>query len=178
MTNNLTEPSPGDPISATLMRELIRTVRANRLIQGKNVLLGRGPNGTVVNVAVPAPSPSKKPKDVGRFAIVSKTDPDAPDEPPTKVMTNCYYDVGGKTYDMEDQDLPEVEEDAELFVALKVAATGYVVSAEIETYETFAALQSAQADRDYYVIPLYKLAASGAVLVDFRVGPSASMGEF
>lgn len=53
MTTHLTEPSPGDPISATLMRELIRTVRANRIIKGKNVLLGRGPNGTVVNVDVP-----------------------------------------------------------------------------------------------------------------------------
>ena len=53
MTNHLTEPFPGDPISATLFRELIRTVRACRIIGGKNVLLCRGPNGTVVNVDVP-----------------------------------------------------------------------------------------------------------------------------
>lgn len=53
MTNHLTEPSPGDPISATLMRELIRTVRASRIIGGRNVRCGYGPNGTVVNVDVP-----------------------------------------------------------------------------------------------------------------------------
>ena len=178
MTNHLTEPFPGDPISATLFRELIRTVRACRIISGKNVSCGYGPNGTVVNCVATSSSTSKKPKDVGRFAIISKRDEEAPDEPPKKVMTNCYYDVGGKTYDMGDQNLPHGSHNNTVYVALRVVARGPSVSASIASYEDFEKLKEAQEDQGYYTHPLYAIDKNRKVIVDFRVGPGASMGEF
>lgn len=51
-------PNPGDRISASLLREIIRCLKANTPIQGPGILLARGPNGTTVSLA-DAPCPKK-----------------------------------------------------------------------------------------------------------------------
>lgn len=47
-----TPPPPGKPVSATLIRQLIASIRERTLLPGKNVRLKRGPNGTTVDCMV------------------------------------------------------------------------------------------------------------------------------
>ena len=179
MNNNLTVPSPGDPISATLMRELIRTVRALRIIGGRNVRCGYGPNGTVVNVDVPAPSPSKKP-DRTRYAIksITETTPGSSSSTLTLTLKNLYYDIRCQTYVATDEDV-EINKSGAAFVALEISksSSGYPPEATLVTYTSFNAMQQAQKDFSKAVIPLYKF-TDGAVECDFRTGPSVQAWEF
>ena len=120
----------------------------------------------------------------GRFEIVSiaadETDDESQEKTYTVSLRNCYYDVGGKTYEAQG-----VDEDGVLsidgvadgdIVALKVG------SAEERTDELIcvsglSSLQGEQDKLDFYTLPLY-LVANGNVTCDFRTGPCCSMGEF
>lgn len=113
----------------------------------------------------------------GRFALSSVPDPDDPTKSVT-MLVNCYYDIGGKTYMIPDQPVPPQSGASGGFVCLKLAATGSVQFGTVVFYSSIPELQEAQEDRMYYVIPLYKMDKDGNVLVDFRLGPSASQGEF
>ena len=178
MTNHLTEPSPGDPISATLIRELIRTVRAIRIIGGRNVRCGYGPNGTVVNVDVPAPSPSKKP-DRSRYAIksITETTPGSSSSTLKLTLKNLYYDIRCQTYVATDEDV-EINKSGAAFVALQISkGTGGLPDATLVNYTSFEAMQQAQKDFSKAVIPLYKF-TDGALECDFRTGPSVQAWEF
>lgn len=113
----------------------------------------------------------------GRFEISVSEDEESGEIAATFV--NPYYDVGGKTY--EASSVSSVTITGACILALNVNATGSSGTepgATIETYADLSALQSAQADRDYYISPLYELDADGKVVCDFRTGPVISMGEF
>ena len=113
----------------------------------------------------------------GRFDItIEEGEEDEDSEPShTATFSNCYYDVGGKTYETS---VEELELSGGEIVALKVTATGSSPSAEIVTYGSLADLQSAQGNKDYYVRPLYKIGSEFAIECDFRTGPTFDMGEF
>ena len=198
MSRVLAEPSAGQPISATFFAELLREVRANRPLNGKNVSTVRTPNGTHISAVGESRAASIK-KIPGRFEIKSIT----PDDPPesggggvssaqneeeeeertyTVKFENPYYDIGGKTYEMpanEDVDPPAVEisgvKDGDIIV-LKVKA-GESRSEELATVSSLSALQQLQEDVAYYSIPLYKV-KGGKVVCDLRTGPISGMGEF
>lgn len=93
----------------------------------------------------------------------------------TASFSNCYYDVGGKTYETV---VGSIELSRGGIIALKVTATGTAPSAEIVIYDSIADLQSAQEDRYYYIRPLYKISSDFAIECDFRTGPTFDMGEF
>lgn len=179
MLTALPEIDPKDDLSATYMRRLVRYVRSITPIQGPGIMLARGPNGTVFSGNPCEKKPVSKRADVGRFAIVWKRDPDVPSAPAVRTMVNCYFDVGGKTYLIDDIPFPPpAGAESDYYYALVINAVGTSVVGYVETYRTFLELQNAQSDRIRYVVPLYKIATDGTVLVDFRVGPSAIMGEF
>ena len=54
MRNLPPEPSPGDKVTAELVRELIRCIKERQLIRGPGYSLQSGPNGTVLKLAAPA----------------------------------------------------------------------------------------------------------------------------
>ena len=108
----------------------------------------------------------------GRFAISLSED----DESVSASFANPYFDVGGKTYEM--QSGTSVTVSGACILALKVTATGTYPSAEIVSFENLSALQNAQASRAYCISPLYKLDADFKVVCDFRTGPVIAMGEF
>lgn len=111
----------------------------------------------------------------GRFAITIT----GSTAPFSATFDAPYFDVGGKTY--EASSVSSVTITGACILALRVTATGSSGTepgATIETYANLGALQSAQADLDYYVSPLYELDADGKVVCDFRTGPVIAMGEF
>ena len=109
----------------------------------------------------------------GRFDI--QIEPESSSTSLTASFSNCYYDVGGKTYEAV---VGSIELSRGGIIALKVTATGTAPSAEIVIYDSIADLQSAQEDRYYYIRPLYKISSAFAVECDFRTGPTFDMGEF
>ena len=113
----------------------------------------------------------------GRFDISIEEGEEDEDSEPSHAATfsNCYYDVGGKTYETS---VEELELSGGEIIALKVTARGSSPSAEIVTYGSLADLQSAQGNKDYYVRPLYKIGSEFAIECDFRTGPTFDMGEF
>lgn len=186
MNFNLREPNPGDRISANLIREIVRAIRALTPIPGHRMKTKSGPNGTVYDVNDEVNRRQGKEPDKGRYAIESITvnDPgetaegEDPD-PSTADITfeNTYYRVGGKTFEGAETGIDGVELPA--IVALKVSATGsQPPTSTVESYENIAALQEAEEDQNYYIFPLYSLDDSGSVECDFRIGPETSMGEF
>lgn len=89
---------------------------------------------------------------------------------------NCYFMVGGLLYGGPNST------PGSGINALKIPCSGYdaASNATMEAYSSLEALQAAQSDYSYYIIPLWNLVQSGSRLVavaDFRSCPSASMGE-
>ena len=195
-------PSADQPISATLIREIIRSIRAITPIQGKNVSLSYTPNGVVINAAgtsstvVPSPSPNPPSRFSIAEVIKEYSEPEDEDESPTLIklslkLANLYYRVGGKSYsisvttagnqdivtvyDIDDTAAPEKP-----IVALKVNLSGDAPSASLVAYKDLAALNAAEQNLNYYIQPLYFVEAqSGAISCDLRIGPpDINAGEF
>jgi len=181
MNFNLREPNPGDRISANLIREIVRAIRALTPIPGHGMKTSTGPNGTVYSASAPKHSRIEKSSDLGRYRIESievEVPDEGSDDPASASITfaNTYFRVGGKTYEGADSasgvELPAI-------VPLKVSAGAVSVpTTEIASYPTLAALQADEADRNFYVFPLYSLDEYGSVECDFRTGPETSMGEY
>lgn len=89
---------------------------------------------------------------------------------PTDVVTgfqNCYWQNGGVTVLMSDQDIPGTAG----YIALKAGATPSTTgTATLECYATLAAMQTAQRDRGYFIVPLYRV-ASAKITLDMRRMP-------
>lgn len=73
--SNMTRPVAGNPISATLIRQLIADVRANRIIGGIGLRTRRTSNGTHVDLANAATS-TRSPKEAKPWTFMRKEDPD------------------------------------------------------------------------------------------------------
>lgn len=185
-----TAPAPGKPVSAGFFARLIAWVKSGQLIEGVGYRLKRTPNGTSLILNPSKGVTALATKTPGRFEILSITanEPQENDEEEeqertyTVAFTNPYYDIGGKTYEIQvdeeaDQPAAYIEEvnDGDIIV-LKIKA-GESRSEELVTVGTLLELQQLQDDVAYYSIPLYKI-DGGSAVCDFRTGPISGMGEF
>ena len=102
-----TAPAPGSPVSASLIGEIIAAIRARTLLRGRGYRLKETPNGTVLDIDAQARAAAAVAADKGRFAIVSITEEEGSEEQQktyTVEFRNPYYDVGGRTYEMEGEE--------------------------------------------------------------------------
>lgn len=176
MIDHTREPSGGQDVSATQIREIIRAVRANRLIPGPNVNLKWTPNGTVVSSS--APSRQKRNPDRTRYAIksITETTPGSSSSTLKLTLKNLYYDIRCQTYVATDEDV-EINKSGAAFVALQISKSGGLPDATLVKYTSFEAMHQAQKDFSKAVIPLYKF-TDGKLECDFRTGPSVQAWEF
>lgn len=108
----------------------------------------------------------------GRFELTTETDSGGSS---LLKFENPYYDVGGLTY--EGPTTTGIPGNFTGVVALRVDMTGESPSADVVPYLSIPSMRAAQANRSYYILPLYQL-DGGSVKCDFRVGPPAVAGEF
>lgn len=94
---------------------------------------------------------------------------------PVARLVNCYYQVGGSTRKLSDFSVPS---NANGIAALKIDATTVDDrnAAQIQFYELESALETAQADAHYMIIPLYRF-SNGCIAADMRNMPTFPMGE-
>jgi hypothetical protein len=183
-------PHPGARVSAELLRNIIRCLRAATPLQGPGILLSRGPNGTVVS-AVAASAPKAASPDRGCWCIVSgkrevepEEEGDEPTEKDVRVFANRYYQIGGRIREHHPE-TPEALEDFILqgeleegedyteedkpWIAFCIPATvGGTDAPTVVGYKDLDELVVAQSDLRFIVKPLYKLSHDGSVLCDFR----------
>lgn len=92
----------------------------------------------------------------------------------------CYWQGGGKTYflpGVQPYVGAAVPEGRTGFVALRACATfGTLGDATLQGYATFAALQAAQENMEYFVVPLYYVEAD-KIKLDLRAIPFAQLSE-
>ena len=176
-----TTPAPGTPVSSSLIRELIDAIRARTILRGKGYRTNETPNGTFLEIERAAAGRSATYKKIpGRFEITL-----TPDDPPEEgseeettysaTFANPYYDIGGKTFEMEEATEKVVTEGD--IIALKVTARGGNPIAVLDIYKSIAHIRSAQSNYDYFIRPLYKIGSGGSIECDFRTGPTLDMGE-
>lgn len=192
-----TTPSPGKPVSAGFFARLIRWIKSGQLVEGPGYRLKRGPNGTVIEILGKAIT--RKTDVSGRFAIVSISPAEEPGNDGENLyavtLKNPYYDVGGRTYEMQrqsageaggDESQEEGQEEGHI-VSVGMVRDGSIIVLKVSAKEerteslttvgSLSELQELQGDVAYYTFPLYKL-QGGSVVCDFRTGPTTSMGEF
>ena len=174
-----TPPAPGEPIRATLLRDIIDCLKRITPLAGKNTTVDYGSYGARVD-GTPGGKGGGVPADNSCFAIKSVTQQEKEEGETLKFTVefrNKYASVGGKTYDFESLGpIEDVEEDS--IVALKISAETPDV-AELDKFESIYALQNEQnTQENLYVIPLYKFGPGGSVKCDFRNMPLSAMGEF
>lgn len=86
---------------------------------------------------------------------------------------NCYWMSGGVLRTINDQHSPGDDG----FVALREGATPDTIgTASLVIYSDIAALQEAQQDPAYFIIPLYKM-EGGLIALDLRSTPQSQMAE-
>jgi len=183
------EPSPGDKVSASLIRDIIRALRERTIIQGHGVKASFGPNGTVISANTAKSSKSTDIIDNGCFKIISSPEEEEEEgsegeeeeeEAETLTFGNPYYSIGGKTYVLTangGEENPSIEVTYPCIVYLKICANEEQ-GATLEYDSSIESMQSEQEDTDYYCIPLYSFDEDGALTCDFRNMPTAAMGEF
>ena len=88
-------------------------------------------------------------------------------------LTNCYYQVGGRTYHIADYTLPSGSSG---FIALRVPANTATPNASVQVYANLSALQAAQANLAYCITPLY-IVADSVITLDMRRTPFIQLAE-
>jgi hypothetical protein len=88
-------------------------------------------------------------------------------------LTNCYYSVGGHTYNRGVMHFP----DGEGYLCLEIGAQEEH-TCSLVWHKDEAALKEAQADYSIYTYPLYLFDDKGYVICDLRCTPAIAMGEF
>lgn len=193
------EPSAGDRISASWMRELVRYIRSITPLAGPGIKLSAGPNGTTLSCVQAKASKVSASPDMGCWKIVSGTREEESEnegesetvEKPVRVFANQYYLDGEVLHELDLEDavedfvcqgeLGEGEQytaDDKPFVALKVPATTNTTNQPaLIGFKSLAELQTAQSDVAWVVKPLYKLTHDGSVAVDFRNCPARQITE-
>lgn len=161
-------PSPGDRVSATLLRELIRYIRASTPIAGPGLKSRVSPNGTILSVAAKA-SKTAAAVDKGCWRIVAESiEAETGGETATATIhyiDRQYYQVGGILQKGNDRTTMESLVEANTpYVAARIShgsgSTDDVhnwYGVQIRGYESFEAMQDDSQDRRWSVIPLYEL---------------------
>lgn len=89
-------------------------------------------------------------------------------------LTNCYYQAGGYTRKIAED--PSIAANTSGVVALRYDATQQSDSGEVVVYADLAAVQAAQADQHYVIVPLYVMEDS-EIVVDLRLMPHVQVAE-
>lgn len=177
------EPHPDDNVSANTIRQIIRALRALTPIEGANMRLSRGPNGTTYNATVPAVRGSSAAAvPAGCFEIVMYK-PTIGD--PYRAIVNRYYRVGHLIREMEAASPPSVESVADAdhpILALVATADYQTPEVSLESYEDFATMASASEDETKAITPLYlfRFNSEGnyvGIEIDFRNMPGIDITE-
>lgn len=185
-----TPPAPGEPIRATLLRDIIDCLKRITPIQGKNTTVDYGSYGARVN-GTPAGSSSPSAPGNPLFAIGTMDNPDAGEpvedgeegetEPEKcKGIVNCYFMRGGILDKVDDFKWDE-ENWKNGFLAFQIWTSiedmptheddeGEEVGdyPKIEIFRDLTELCGAQANSNIYTYPLYKLNEDGGVELDLR----------
>ena len=197
MINPPIEPSAGDRVSATLLRSLVRYIRATRPIAGPGLRQRVTPNGTHLSCYLPRGGGGKAP-DLSCFRIagLKYTESSGTISAVEVKLANLFYRIDGKTYELEvpesggsSQESEEEEEEEgvititsnsdEFVIALRCEVTdgSETPSAELVTLQSIAQLQTQEQGRDYYHDPIW-LFRDWSPAVDLRSAPRFIMTEF
>ena len=156
-------PSPGDRVSATLLRELTRYIRASTPIAGPGLKSRVSPNGTILSVA-PQASKAAAAADKGCWRIVAETVEAVGATGTVHYIDRQYYQVGGILQKGNDRTTMESLVEANTpFVAARIShGSGSAdvhnwYGVQIRGYESFEDMQDDSQDRRWSVIPLYEL---------------------
>lgn len=195
---DLHEPKGGSKVSAAMLAQLMREVRTNRLLESPGVRLSRSPNGTHVRIDIPRRSGSvpslPRPFDpvYGTGGVLSS-------------LAWPYYQAGGYTRKLStnpaipsesgivalryvatqqtDQATIEVFEDAEVelpdrsdYPDGEEGDEDYKEALQAYYDACLAALQEAQGDQDYVIVPLY-LITNSKIVLDMRPIPHFQVAE-
>lgn len=191
----LRKPRAGEKITASWAAELVREVRRNRPIAGKNVKISVTPNGTILSGTPGGETAGAAAGDKGCFAIVEKEPAQGDNATGGSVkLKNCFYRVAGRTFALnselnrygqnEGEEGDELSQEAELslrgsaFLCLNVDISRQEPSASLVQYESLSDLNNEENDLTRYVAPLYFFDDHLNVLIDFRVGANLIMAEF
>ena len=169
MTNLPTAPAAGSPVSATLIRRILDTIRARTILRGPGYRVRETPNGVVLDIDRPKPPDKPMP---GLWTIVypseSGQDGGHFDYP--------YYMVGTRLYRASDDDI-EFSFGQDGIACLVVRLDGAQPSATVEFFDTFEEVQERAKGADVSVRPLYEFKGGYAVR-DFRNMPVFGTWEF
>ena len=177
------EPHPDDNVSANTIRQIIRALRALTPIEGANMRLSRGPNGTTYNATVPAVRGSSAAAvPAGCFEIVMYK-PTIGD--PYRAIVNRHYRVGHLIREMSFSAPPEVPWGCDAdhpILAIVASADQSAVTVEVERFADMSALIQRSKDYDSAVIPLYQFKFDDegeyvGVEIDFRNMPAFTITE-
>lgn len=157
-------PSPGDRVSATLLRELTRYIRASTPIAGPGLKSRVSPNGTILSVAAGGRGRSAA-ADKGCWRIVAETVEAEGATGTVHYIDRQYYQVGGILQQGSDRTtLESFVEAGTPFIAARIAYGGGSsdaplswYGAQLHGYASFADMIADSLDRRYSVIPLYEL---------------------
>lgn len=156
-------PSPGDRVSATLLRELIRYTRASTPIAGPGLKSRVTPNGTILSVAAKA-SKTAAAADKGCWRIVAEQIEAEGATGTVHYLERQYYQVGGILQQGSDRTtLESFVEAGTPFIAARIAYGGGSSAelswygAQLHGYASFADMIADSLNRHYSVIPLYEL---------------------
>ena len=196
-----TPPSPGKPVSATLIREIIDAIRERTVIGGRGTRLSYGPNGTTINVGVPSRSSPSPSSDISCFRISPSTnDEDAETSGGEDCcrfeISCCAYNLGGVM--MVENDgyvkVPKVpqSQSGDGATSDDVRIIAFVAFGREEAdgggednpedkrfvlYDDAEALKKDQAKGSRYVVPLYGVDGDGKIIADFRTAPQVQVWE-
>jgi hypothetical protein len=191
------EPTPGDRVTAELIRNLIRCIRERTILRAPGYKVQTGPAGTFLAIDPVPRGTSAAPVDNGCWKIVPSTREEEGEgegetvSTPVHVFANQYYLNGEVLVQLELDDAVEdfvcqgelgegqqYTADDKPFVALKVPATTNTTNQpSLIGFKSLAELQTAQNDVAWVVKPLYKLTHDGAIAVDFRNCPALQVAE-
>lgn len=176
------EPHAGDRVSANLIREIIRYLRAITPLQGRGVRLTYGPNGTRIEADAGTSSRQGGGSTKGCFYIKKVSGGDGGGSDPgaqrsyTVEFGNPYYRVAGQLFTL-DKDHRTVEYSERAVVCLYFSSVDGA-GATVRAFEDFnEAAETANEDPVMQFIPLYEMDGDGKVAVDYRDMPVAVQGE-
>ena len=180
MTEQIPEPIKGQPITADWARSVTDVCRRFGAI-GACGLVREGPGG-IGQEALPENKRAKKTVATvaGPFEIAdteSETDANTDETTLTVTMKNPFYQIGGRTYRINQVEVEAELSDGTGFVCLQPSdASGILGEAEVIVIEDWETLLDAQSEVSNYVLPLYQF-DEGTLVCDFRKMVDIQMAE-
>jgi len=183
------EPHAGDKISAQLIRDIIRCLRAITPRPGVGCRMRFTPNGTFVDGGASSAFGGGSSSDKGCWKLVWEEDALLEKH---LTMENRLYQIGGRIFEVSEKPYLESEfilqgelaEDQEYtaddrpYIALVVSMSpNEFGDAEVKGYDGWASMLEDANDESKYVKMLYKLSHDGNIVIDYRNMPQLAAAE-